>query len=457
MKTKFDYDLIVIGSGPAGASAALFSTNAGFKTALVERGKWGGSSLNYTDIPSRALFEFSHLYHRAKNGSRLGMSSSTLRYNYPTVQNWRALASRRAGAGSKKVFESAKIACFSGFASFLSPYELAVKDCVISAPRFIIATGSKLNSGDIIGIESATCLTPAEALSISRPPKSVFVVGGGSTGVELASYFAELGSDVTIGELANRLLPREDKEASETITRYFENHLHIKVLTQSRVVAVEKSTKPGMQKVIFRRGGQEKSVEVSTIVLATGSKPVTNLGLENAGVDYDRDGITVDNFLKTKIKHIYSAGDCIGGESSVERASYEGVLAASNLLTKSKTPRQYDGFIRITDTLPAVAVTGLTEEECIAKKLFYKKIVLPLSAVSSANTSDFLYGFIKLIADHKGKILGATMVCPDATLAIQEVALAIRHKLTVSQLASTPHVSASWSELIRLSASKLDK
>ena len=457
MSKKFDYDLIVIGSGPAGASAAIFASNAGLKTALVERGKWGGSSLNYTDIPSRALFEFAHLYRRAQNGARFGLSSSTLRYNYPTAQNWRTFTSRRAGAGSKKTFETAKIACFSGFASFLSPYELAVKDQIISAPRFIIATGSKLNTGDIAGIESTACLTPAEALATTRPPKTIFVVGGGSTGVELANYFAELGSKVTIAEIAGQLLPREDEEAGVTIARYFENQLHIKVLTESRVIAIEKSTKPGMQRVIFRRGAQEKTAEVAAIILATGSSPVTNLGLENAGIPYDFDGIIVDNYLKTKTKHIYAAGDCIGGESSAERAAYEGTLAASNLLNKTKNQRIYDGFIRITDTYPSVATSGLTEHECIDKHIAYKKIILPLSSVSAANTSDFLTGFIKLLSDHKSRIIGATIVCPDAPLVIQEVALAIRHKLTIDQLSSAPHAATTWAELIRLASSKLAK
>ena len=457
MSKKLDYDLIVIGSGPAGASAALLSAKAGLKTAIVEKDKWGGSSLNHSDIPSKALFEFSHLYHKTSDGSRLGISSATLRYNYPTAQNWKSLAMRRAGAGSKKIFESAKIACFSGFASFLSPYELAVKNQVISAPRFIIATGSKLSSGDISGIESVVCLTPADALNLNRPPKSVFVAGGGSTGVELANYFAELGSQVILGELANRILPKEDKEVGEILERYFENRLHMKILTSSRVVAVEKSSKPGLKKVIFRRGGQEKTVEVAAIVLATGSNPVTNLGLENAGVAYDANGIHVDEHLRTKIKHIYAAGDCLGGESSTERSAYEGALAASNLIGKSKAPRDYNGFIRVIDTYPSVATTGLTEEECTQKHISYKKAILPLSTISASNTSDFTLGFAKLLADPKGRILGGTIVCPESALVIQELAIAVCHKLTVDALASAPHVSSSWSEIIRLTSRQLAK
>lgn len=457
MSKKFDYELIVLGSGPAGSAAAMFAAKSGAKVALVESGKWGGSALNHSDAPARALFQSSHLYHEAIRGSRFGLSSSSLRYNYPTIQNWKLLASRRAGAGSKKPFEDAKIACLPGFATFLSPYEIALKDRIVSAPKFIIATGAKLNYGDISGIESATCFTPAEALTLSRPPKSVFIVGAGSTGVELANYFAELGSQVVIGELAGRLLPREDEEVGQLLAQYFENSLHIKVLTQSRVVAVGKGTKPGSQKVIFRRGGQEKSVEVSAIVLATGSKPITNLSLENSGVTYSDQGIKVDDFLKTSMKHIYAAGDCIGGESSIERAAYEGALAASNAVGKTKNLRNYEGFIRFTDTFPSVATTGLTEDDCVRKSIICKKAVLPLSSVFASNTTDFRYGFVKILADPKDKLLGATVVCPSAELVIQEVATAVRHKFTITQLASTPHISSSWSELVHLAARKLAK
>ncbi|MBR3319747.1 NAD(P)/FAD-dependent oxidoreductase [Candidatus Saccharibacteria bacterium] len=458
MLKKFDYELIIIGSGPAGTAAAQLAARRGVKVALVESGKWGGSALNSTDLPARALFNFSHLYHEAMRGSRFGISSSTLRYNYPTVQNWKTSVSRRSGAGSKKSYEDAKIACFSGFASFLSPNEIAVGDRIISASKFIIATGAKPTSGDISGIESTTCYTPAEALALPRVPKSVFVVGAGSTGVELANYFAELGSNVTIGELADRILPKEDPEIGEVIAKYFGSTLRIKILADSRVVAVQKSTsKPGYQKVIFRRGGLEKSVEVAAIVLATGSKPITNLSLENAGVDYDENGIIVDDTLRTKQKHVYAAGDCIGGESSFERAAYEGTLAASNALFGAKDSRDYDGFIRLTSTFPAVAVTGLTENDCLEKGIKYKKAVLPLSSAMASNITDFKAGLLKLLADPRGKILGASIVCPDAELVIQEVSLAIRQSLTATELISQPCISSSLTELVKLTALTLAK
>ncbi|MBR3256885.1 NAD(P)/FAD-dependent oxidoreductase [Candidatus Saccharibacteria bacterium] len=458
MRKKFDFDVIVLGSGVAGTAAALSCASAKQKVAVVECGKWGGSSLNSYDVPSRALFEFSHLYSSAKRGSRFGLSVSSLRYNYPTAQNWRSLAMKRAGANSKKLLEDAKITCVSGYAAFLSPYEIAVGDNILAAQKFIISTGASPTSGDISCLSSASCLTPAEALRLPRPPKSVFIVGGGSTGCELASYFSELGSEVVLGELAGRLLPREDEEVGQLLSRHFESVSRIKVLAQSRVVAVERIPKsPSLQKVIFLRGGQEKSVTTNAVVLATGSAPSLNLSLENAGVAYEKSGIKVDEMLRTTMKHIFAAGDCIGGESSSERAAYEGALAAANLAGRQKNYRNYEGFIRLTDTFPSVATTGLTEDDCVRKGIKCKKAVLPLSAVSASNISDFRSGFVKLLSDSKDKLLGATVVCPSAELVIQEVAVAVRHRFTVTQLASTPHISSSWSELVHLAAKKLAK
>ena len=458
MKKKFDFDVIVLGSGPAGASAALAATHSDQKVAMIEATKWGGSALNGTDIPRRAVLQFSHLYFEALRGSRFGLSSSNLRYNFPTAQNWRMLASRRAGANSKKPFEDEKITCLSGYATFLSPYEVALGDKIYAAPKFIIATGARHNLENITGLESTSVLTPEQAYVLPRPPKSVFIIGAGSTGVELANFFAELGSEVAIAELAGRLLPREDEEVGQLLANYFETSLRVKVLTQSRVVAVEPVAGSNVEKrVVFLRGGQEKSLTASTIILATGSLPSLNLSLENAGVEYGKTGIVVDEMLKTSMKHIYAAGDCIGGESSPERAAYEGALAAANLLTKQKNLRNYEGFIRFTDTYPSVASVGLTEDDCVRAHLKCRKTVLPLSVVSAANTSDFRSGFVKLLADSKDKLLGATVVSPSADLVIQEVAVAVRHKFTVTQLASTPHISSAWSELVHLSARKLAK
>lgn len=457
MGKKFDFDLIVIGSGPAGSSAALAAASVKKKVALIEAKKWGGSALNSSDIPHRAMFEFSHLYSEARRGSRFGLSSSDLRYNFPTVKNWQSLVARRAGANSKKNFEAAKITCLSGYATFLSPYEIALNDKIYAAKEFVIATGSSRYHSDISGVEAAHCLLPEDVQRLARLPQSIFIVGAGSTGCELANFFSELGVSVILGEATGRLLPREDEEVGQLFASYFGNSLHIKTLTQSRIVAIEPVPGKTAQRVVFLRGGQEKSLVVQSVLLATGSRPSVDLSLENAGVEYSESGIKVDNMLKTSMRHIYAAGDCIGEESSSERAAYEGALAASNLYNKTKNLRNYEGFIRTTSTFPSVATTGLTENDCVCQNIKCKKAVLPLSAISAANTSDFRSGFIKILADPKDKLLGGTIVCPSAELVIQEIATAVRHKFTVTQLASTPHIASSWSELVHLAARKLAK
>ena len=453
--TKFDFDFIVLGSGAAGSAAALAFAEAGKKVALVEPNKWGGSSLNDRDIPYHASLGFAHLFTEATQGSRFGLSSKNLRYNYPTALNWQAVATKRSGANNKKVFENAGIACFHSVAHFLSPYEISVGNRRISAPKFLIATGSVPSVRGITGVEQVKCLDPNSAIKVNRPPKAVFVVGGGATGCEIAQYFAELGSKVLIAETSARLLPKEDEEVGQVLGQYFDERLRIKVLTQSRVVGVEQDSVS--KKVIFLRGGVEKSVRVDTIVMATGNTPVTDLGLGNTGVKVSRSSaIKTNEYLQTAIKHIYAAGDCLGGaNSSTERAAYEGAIAASNMLGRNKNLVNYDGFVRLVDTLPQIAIVGATEENCLKSGRKYKKIVVPLSDISAANTSDFRVGFIKMISDLQGHILGATVMCPHAELVIQELAIAVRHKFTVVEIASTPHVATSWGELVRQAARKL--
>lgn len=455
MARNFDFDLIIVGSGAAGSAAAFAAAEAGLNVAVAEVGTWGGCGVNSRDLPFRAVSSFSHLYQNALRGSRFGLSSSNLRFNYPTLLNWQTLAKKRATSGLKKSFEEAGITCLKGLAHFLSPYEISIGSVCFSAPKFLIASGSVLNTGGILGLESVECLTPDSALKIPRPPKTMLVVGGGATGCEMAEYFSTLGTKVCLIELSGRLLPREDEEAGSVLAEYFAENSHIKVLTQSRVVSVIKE-ESGI-KAVFLRGGQEKFIKVESVLLATGSHPALDLGLENTGVKFDRDHIIVDEFLQTSAKHIFAAGDCIGGESSTERAAYEGALAASNLLGRQKNLVNREGFIRLVGTNPQIASVGLTEDECLARHLKFKKTFIPLSAVSASNTEDFRVGFLKLLVNGQKKIIGATVMCPNAELVIEELAIAIRHHFSVIELASTPHISSSWSELVRLAAKDLAK
>ncbi len=453
MGRKFDYQYVVIGSGAAGSAAALFAANLGACTAIVEADRWGGTTLNYRDVPYGAALEFAHTYTKAIEGARFGMSSSSLRYNYPTVLNWQATAVRRAGGGSRKVFENAGIDCYHGLAQFISPHEIVVNTQQISGEKFLLAMGSNLVTSGIAGIESVNCWTPDTALRMAKLPKALLVIGGGSTGCEIAEYFAALGVQVLIAEAQDRLLPREDPEVGDVMSGHLQRHFQVEVLTGARVVALEQIAKE--KRVIFVRDGREKSVKVDAVVLATTPGPATDCGLENAGVKYSYTGVAVNSNLRTSSGHIWAAGDVIGGESSTEKATYEAKLATTNALRRGGNDVNYTGFVRVTNTFPGVAKVGLNEMECIQIKQKYKSALIPLEMISASNTTDFREGFVKLVVDQKQQILGATIVAPEADLIIQEIVLALRSGLRAQDIASTPHVATGWSEAIRIAAREL--
>ena len=447
MSKRFDYDLAVIGSGDAGGKAALIAAESGLRVVLIEANKWGGSSLNSTNVPFGALFHASQIYKKAIEGGKFGISSNGLRYNYPTINNWKNVAMRRAKSNSKAEFEENNITCIKGRARFISKKELAVNDEVIRAKKYLIATGASILDTGIKIPENVDYWLPEDVLSMLRPPKSIFIIGAGSTGCELAQYFATLGSEVIIADIAGRLLPREDEEVGQVMDDVF-NKDKIKVLTQSRVIALEKDGQT--KKVIFLRGGQEKSVRINEILMCTGSAPNVDIGLENAGVKFDQSGVSVDITMRTSQKHIYAAGDVVGGKSSTEKAEMEARVAAMHIIGKSKAIADYRGLIRVTDTYPEVAQIGETEDDCIRADKKIKKIVVPLDAVMKANLSDTHNGFIKLITAKKSdKLLGATIMAPDAGILAQELAFALCYDLTADNIAMVPHIANDWNAIIR--------
>ena len=445
--SKFDYDLAIIGSGDAGGKAALIAAESGQRVVLIEANKWGGSSLNTTNVPFGALFHASQVYKKAIEGSKFGISSNNLLYNYPTINNWKNVAMRRARANNKSEFEDSGITCIKGRARFISKKELAVGEEIIRAKKYLIATGASILDTGIKIPENVDYWLPEDVLNMLRPPKSIFIIGAGSTGCELAQYFATLGTEVIIADIAGRLLPREDEEVGQVMDDVF-NKDKIKVLTQSRVIALEKDGQT--KKVIFLRGGQEKSVRVDEVLMCTGSAPNVDIGLENAGVKFNRSGISVNITMQTSQKHIYAAGDVVGGHSSTEKAELEARVAMMHILGKSKAIADYRGIVRVTDTYPEVAQIGETEDDCLRADKKIKKVVVPLDAITKANISDIHNGFIKLIVAKKNdKLLGGTIVAPNAGILAQELAFALCYDLTTDNIAMVPHIANDWNALIR--------
>ena len=453
-KAKFDYDLIVIGSGSAGNTSALLTAHAGKKVALVEANEFGGESSNWGDVPTNALLHVAQLYDAVKRGVKFGIRSSMLSYNYPSLLAWREKVAKRTGASdSKKYYQKQGIDTFDGLAHFLSPNEITVNRTHLTAENFVIATGSHFVSPDFLGIDTVDYLTPKTILEQKRLPRSLFIVGGSSIAVEYAQAFSTLGCKVYISEVSSRLLPDEDQEVGELIEKLLDRDKDVTCLAQSQVTSVEKR---GLGvRVSFNRGGVTKTVQVDQLLTTTNRTPSTDLGLENASVRYNSSGIEVNELLQTSARHIYAAGTVVDGNQPTNVILQQGQVAAHNILHKEKIKPQYNASPRITYTHPEIASVGLTENDCIKRDLHVNTAITPLSLIPRSNTSDFTDGFVKLIADKKGQLLGATIVAPHAGEMIHELTLAIHHNMSVKDVASAPHAFLSWSEAVRLAANKL--
>ena len=453
-KTNLDYDLIVIGSGAAGSTAALIAVKAGKKVALVEGGTFGGESPNWGDIPLSALLQSAHLYHDAREGTRFGLRSQMLGYNFPTVLSWRDKAIKRTGAAdNQQYYDKVGIKTYAGAAHFLTPHEISINRTHLTAQHFLIATGSHFEQPDVYGIETIKYQTPQTLLKDKRIPRSLFIVGANSDAIEYAQVFATFGTKVYLAERSARILPDEDQEVGELMENYLDAHFGVTSLTQTQLVQVEPR---GLGvRISYSRGGVTKVVQADEILFLTNRTPTTDLGLENASVTYSRAGIEVNEQLQTTARHIYAAGNVTSGNCPTQVALLHGRVAAHNILHKNKLTAETLDIPRVTFSSPAVASVGLSENDCIKRDLAINQAIAPLTMIARSNTSDFARGFVKLLADKKGVLLGGTIVAPGAENMIQEITLALQSGLTAGDLAKMPHAFLSWSEAIRVAASKL--
>lgn len=455
-KQTFDYDLIVIGSGAGGSAAATIAARAGKRVAIIEEDTFGGDSPNWSDVPTKALLHVARVYDEARHGSRFGLRTSTLGYNYPSIRSWKELVVKRTGAANnRKFYENHGISAFHGKAHFLTPHEITVNRRHLSAANFLIASGSSWVAPKIQGLDEIGYLTPRTILESIRPPKTLFILGGGTYGVEIAQLMATFGTKVYIAEKASRLLPHFDPEVGEALEKTLTDQKGIHSLTHTRVLSVEKDGL--MKSVLFSRGGVEKRIKVDEILIACGREPNVDFGLENASVQYSSKGIEVNDHLQTTTKHIYAAGDVLGRESFTHSALLESRIAAHNMFERAKITPDYTGTPSVVFTTPEIAHVGLSEDDCRRRDMPINKAIAPLSIIARSNTSDFYDGFVKLITDKRGIIVGGTIMAPNAGELIHEIALAIKWSLSANQLADTPHAFLTWAEAVRVAAQKLAK
>ncbi len=455
-KNKYDYDLVVIGSGAGGSVAADIVANEKWRVAIVEDDELGGEALNWGCIPSKALLHAAEVYDQAKNnGPALGIRSASVGYNYPSIRAYKDSVIRKSGlAGRERYYQSKGISVLKGAAHFINPHEISVNRRHISAKYFLVATGSTPSNGGVVGLDKTAHLTPKTALDLIRPPKSLFVIGGGATGCEFAQLFSIFGSKVYIADEVARLLPKEDQEVSEVVEDVFSKQRGMSVLTHTKVIRISRS---GLTSTVtYLRGSEEHSVKVDHVLLAAGRNPQVDLGLENANVEYSPGGIETDQFLETTTKNIYVAGDALGRFMHTHTSVYESRVVANNLLhPRQKISPNYSAVPRVTFLTPEVASVGMSEADCMKRDLPTKIASAPLNIVTRAGIDNVSKGFVKIIANKRHEIVGATVVAPHAGEIIHELTLAIRYGLTAQEVADTLHAFPTWSEAVRVACSKV--
>ena len=447
--TKFDYDLVIIGSGAGGGVAAHMAVNRGKKVAIIEEEKIGGECPNFGCVPTKALLRAAELYHDASEvAPTFGVNATNVSVNMQSVKKWKDLAVKRTGTGAgDRAFAAEGIAVIKGHAHFISPWEVSTGDKRVTSKHFIIATGTKDFIPPIEGLKSAGFITYRKAINMTKLPKSMLVIGGGAIGTEFSHLFNRLGVEITQVEYAPRLLAREEPEASELIQALFERD-GINVVTGGEVYKVEKDR---AKKVVHVRQGDElHTFRVDEILLAAGKTPNVDLGLDNAGVEYTKRGIVTNKMMQTSRKHIYAAGDVVGPYAFTHMASYQSRIAAHNILHRQKIEASYHAVPRCTFTEPEVASVGVTEAEARDKGWRIKINAVPISIIGRANTSNQSAGFVKVVTSQTGVLLGGTVVAPRAGEMMQEIALAVQNGLKAQDVAATIHAFPTWSEAIRI-------
>lgn len=453
-RKKYDFDLIVIGSGAGGSVAADTVARAGKRVAIIEADILGGECPNYGCIPSKAFLHASQTYDVARTAKNYGLRMATMGYNYPSVRSFKDQAIRRTGAHNiEKYYRSIGISLFRGKAHFLSPNEISVNRRHLSGAKFLIATGARADIPSIPGLDDTKYLTSRTALELTRPPKSLFVIGAGATGCELTELFATFGTKVSLADIAPRILPNEDEETSASLEQFLRNERSVKVLTKAKVIGL--ATDGPMTKVTYLRGGEQHVTKVEKVLITTSKKPNTDLGLENAGVDYSHKGIEVNEYLQTSVSHIYASGDVLGHYMYTHTGVYESRIVANNILRRHKVSPDYSAVPRVTYTTPEVASVGMSEADCLRRDLDIKKAIAPLNMIARSNITNNRDGFCKVITDKSGTLIGGTIVGPHAGEAIHELTIAIAHGLSASDVASTLHAFPSWSEVVRVACSKI--
>ncbi|WP_454801341.1 dihydrolipoyl dehydrogenase [Mucilaginibacter phyllosphaerae] len=450
------YDIIVIGSGPGGYTAAIRASQLGYKVGIVEKyNTLGGTCTNVGCIPAKALLDSTEHFHKAKTEFEL----HGIELNNGLNLNFEQFLKRKDGvvksnvSGLSYLMKKNKIDVRTGLGSFIDSTHLKIsnegKETVLESKYFIIATGSKPSSIPGVAIDKDRIITSTEALSLPAQPKSMVIIGGGVIGVEMASVFARIGTEVTIIEYTDTLIPTMDHELGKALFKTL-SKLGIKSLLGSKV---QSATNTGNSTTVKFEDHEGKAQEITAeyCLVAVGRRAYTDgLNLQAIGVETEKNGkVRVDDQLRTNVENIYAIGDVIAGAMLAHKAEDEGVFVAE-VINGQKPHINYDLIPGVVYTWPEVAAVGSTEEELKAKGIAYNKGSFPYSASGRARAANDTDGFVKvLVSPQYGEVLGVHIIGPRAADVIAQSVVGMEYEVTAEDMYRISYAHPTYSEALK--------
>jgi dihydrolipoamide dehydrogenase len=464
-----EYDLVILGGGTGGYVSAIRATQLGLKTAIVEKGKLGGTCLHKGCIPSKALLRSAEVYATAKRSEDFGVMTSDVSVNFAKVQERKNKIIDQLHKGVQHLMKQGKIDIYEGIGRILGPSIFSPMPGTISVEmnngeenemlipkNVIIATGSRPRTLPGLEIDGQYIMSSEEALSIEKLPSSIIIVGGGVIGIEWASMLSDFGVEVTVIEYADRIIPTEDKEISKEMQRLMKKK-GIKLNTGAKVLPETLVKDNGVTISAEVKGGL-KEFKADKILVSVGRQANTEgIGLSNTDIQIEKGYIVTNEFFQTKESHIYGIGDVIGGLQLAHVASHEGIVAVEHIAGNKPTPLDYTLISRCIYSNPEVSSVGITEEQAIEKGYKVKSGKFSFRAIGKALVLGESDGFVKIIADEvTNDILGVHMIGPHVTDMISEAGLAMVLDATPWEIAHTIHPHPSLSEAIGEAALAVD-
>ena len=446
------YDIIIVGSGPGGYVTAIRASQLGFKTAVVEKESLGGVCLNWGCIPTKALLKSAQVYEYLKHVDQYGLKAESIDKDFEAVVKRSRGVAEGMSKGVQFLMKKNKIDVIEGFGKVKAGKKIDVtsKDGKVteySASHIIIATGARSRELPNLPQDGKKVIGYRQAMTLPSQPKSMIVVGYGAIGVEFASFYNSMGTEVTIVEFQPTIVPVEDKDISKQFERSLKK-AGIKIMTNSSVETVDTSG-AGVKATVKTKKG-EKNLEADILLSAVGIKTnIENIGLEDVGIITDRDKILVNDWYQTNIPGYYAIGDVTPGPALAHVASAEGITCVEKIAGLHSEVIDYGNIPGCTYASPEIASVGLTEEQAKEQGYELKVGKFPFSASGKATAAGTTDGFVKVIFDAKyGEWLGCHMIGAGVTDMIAEAVLGRKLETTGHEVLKTIHPHPTMSEAV---------